>query len=340
MGFLSCEKDQEEIVQPDRYKQIKVNLTLPASTISCSETKTTQESVCFSLGDIHTRSEETEKIEAIENPTIEGLYVLQFNDNNTLIRKTNFQYKNPDDDSFTFTLYESDNTTLFFIANLPEDFDMAELEEYSATIDDLKNISFPREEASLYQSPLTGKYEGRLKENMPLNIELERTVSKLLLTLSYEENLSNGDLKINSIQLKCVPIISTYYNSKEFRNPDRNPYPEEKDELFTDYGLQNVSASGDTFIWYMPENLQGSKYNITDQTMKNKMYAHSHSTYIEITGEYTENGNPSQKVTIRVYPGENNTTDFNIYRNTSYPMKVNITNLDPSDGRITFNAII
>ncbi|MCD7937152.1 MAG: DUF4906 domain-containing protein [Tannerellaceae bacterium] len=328
-GMFSCEKNPGDIDAQDKYKEVRVNLTpsiLSTRQISYSGTKAGDENISFSVGNELTRSSE---VSGIEDPVIDNLWVFQFDDHQTLIRKA-YQEKDPDGMAFTFELYESDNTTLFFIANLPETVSI-DLELYSATIRDLQNLYFHFTEEESYDiPPLTGQYEGKIKENTYLYIELERMIAKLTLELTYKETLADGNqLNINTICLKNVPVIGSYYNNGTVHTPEENPV------WFTDQAPQDVSFSGETFIWYIPENLQGTNRYISNQHEKGRENAPAYSTYIEITGEYIKSVTPGQPqtISIRLYPGENITTDFNIQRNACYPMTANILNLDPDNDK-------
>lgn len=87
-GMFSCTKNDEELPIPDKYEEVEVNLylTIPAARqITYSETKAEQENISFTLGTAYTRSGE---ISEIEQPSIDNLWVLQFDDNQTLIRKS------------------------------------------------------------------------------------------------------------------------------------------------------------------------------------------------------------------------------------------------------------
>ncbi|MCD8176184.1 MAG: DUF4906 domain-containing protein [Tannerellaceae bacterium] len=202
---------------------------------------------------------------------------------------------------------------------------------YSSTITDLQKLYIEfTDETSPNKLLLSGEYKGKIKEYTSLEIELQRMVAKLSLELSYKETLNNGNkLIITNICLKNVPVIGFYYNTGTVHTPEENP------TRFTDYTLQDVPASGETFIWYIPENLQGTNLYISTQEDKGEEYAPTYSTYIEITGKYISTTTPDQELTasIRLYPGENITTDFNIRRNAHYPMTVTISNLDPENDK-------
>ena len=72
------------------------------------------------------------------------------------------------------------------------------------------------------------------------------------------------------------------------------------------------AAPGQTFSasYYLLENRQGTVAGIGSQDGKNQSVAPEEATYIYIEGEAD-----GVKVAYRIYPGENNTTDFNIVRN-------------------------
>ena len=119
-------------------------------------------------------------------------------------------------------------------------------------------------------------------------------------------------------------------------------------EIWADPGLQwmpegdsalkgkEVTTTGETYHWYLPENARGNG-TATSQYEKNADTAPSgqgsYCTYIEIKG-YFKSAELVTAVTYNIYLGGNNTTDYNILRNRNYTVTTTIQGIDRADTRI------
>ena len=83
-------------------------------------------------------------------------------------------------------------------------------------------------------------------------------------------------------------------------------------------------------IFYLPENLQGVVSKITDQRDKNLQNAPDRATCILIEGD-----KDGRAIYYRIYPGENNTSDFNIRRNRHYTINATIQGENILDTRVS-----
>ena len=81
---------------------------------------------------------------------------------------------------------------------------------------------------------------------------------------------------------------------------------------------------------YFPENRQGYKLSITDETDRNAANAPGKATYFMLRGESPEYSN----LYWNIYAGANATYDFNVRRNHKYIYSVNIKGTNPQDMRI------
>ena len=80
---------------------------------------------------------------------------------------------------------------------------------------------------------------------------------------------------------------------------------------------------------YMPQNCQGIVASVTDQRLKDADHAPQYATYLMIRA-VREN----KVLEYRVYLGENNTTDFNVRRNTRYSLDITIEGESEVDTRV------
>lgn len=80
---------------------------------------------------------------------------------------------------------------------------------------------------------------------------------------------------------------------------------------------------------YMPQICQGTVASVTDQRLKDADHAPQYATYLMIRA-VREN----KVLEYRVYLGENNTTDFNVRRNTRYSLYITIEGESEVDTRV------
>ena len=163
------------------------------------------------------------------------------------------------------------------------------------------------------------------KENNTVTLpplSVRRTVAKIAYNIRVADKVP--DLELRSVRLCSVPGRTTLFT------PASTPSTSEKD--FTDAPLVELpdaarrSCSG---VQYLFENPQGTVPSITDQRDKNADNAPSCASYLMIRAA---RGN--RTLYYRVYLGRNNTTDFNVERNTSHTLDITISGDNEVDTRV------
>ena len=163
------------------------------------------------------------------------------------------------------------------------------------------------------------------KENNTVTLpplSVRRTVAKIAYNIRVADKVP--DLELRSVRLCSVPGRTTLFT------PASAPSTSEKD--FTDAPLVELpdaarrSCSG---VQYLFENPQGTVPSITDQRDKNADNAPSCASYLMIRAA---RGN--RTLYYRVYLGRNNTTDFNVGRNTSHTLDITISGDNEVDTRV------
>ena len=163
------------------------------------------------------------------------------------------------------------------------------------------------------------------KENNTVTLptlSVRRTVAKIAYNIRVADKVP--DLELRSVRLCSVPGHTTLFT------PASTPSTSEKD--FTDAPLVELpdaarrSCSG---VQYLFENPQGTVSSITDQRDKNADNAPACASYLMIRAT-----RGSRILDYRVYLGENNTTDFNVGRNTSHTLDITISGDNEVDTRV------
>ena len=153
-------------------------------------------------------------------------------------------------------------------------------------------------------------------------LSVRRTVAKIAYNIRVADKVP--DLELRSVRLCSVPGQTTLFT------PASVPSTSEKD--FTDAPLMELpdaarrSCSG---VQYLFENPQGTVPSITDQRDKNADNAPACASYLMIRAT-----RGSRILDYRIYLGENNTTDFNVGRNTAHTLDITISGDNEVDTRV------
>lgn len=198
------------------------------------------------------------------------------------------------------------------------------------------------------------------------NINMKRSVAKVTFKLSAAP-ADGGEFAINSIRVMNVPQVIHYLRDKS-KNDTPHPVVQSTGDLTDEYVEEIYGSASQTIDkvewkngnvqwmpvltgeeryaelltgeevlwWFMPENARG-KGSATGEYEKNKANAPDgqgdYCTYVEIKGFYRL-GELVNAVTYHVYLGENNTDDYNVFRNTHYEVTATIKGQDRIDTRI------
>lgn len=147
-----------------------------------------------------------------------------------------------------------------------------------------------------------------------------------------------GRFKLNRL---CSKLIVDYEVLQEsgfqvhelrlYNMPKRLHYKEEKQNSEVDYQELNISLSNQVgqVVLFIPENQKGQNSGIVSAEDKNKNNAPQSAMYIELKGFYKD-----KKVSFRIYPGSNATSDFNIKRNHWYRIGLKIREVYLEDPRV------
>lgn len=169
--------------------------------------------------------------------------------------------------------------------------------------------------------PMAGTSEGTFKAvsgQSNVTVTLKRLAARIDFTLSGEDISDHGTFLATSLRLKAcptsvVPFADTPVQAVSVADGDSA-------------SAADITAlnAGKTVSLYLLENLRGTLLpSNTDPWAKipdNIGTAASSCSYIEVQGNYSSVGYGG-KDTYRMFPGADNTTNFDIRRNTSYKIR-------------------
>lgn len=167
--------------------------------------------------------------------------------------------------------------------------------------------------------PMAARSELHISGPASLTLRLRRLVSKLSLSLSVAPALQSV-LTIESVQLLSVPDQCLYF-------ADNRPGDSSQR---TDYPVQGVSGASFSRIYYLPENMAGVNSSVASERQKDKAHAPAGASWLRIKVRHND-----RPVTYSVYLGANNTTDFNVERNTLQHLNVTLSGSEPTDLRVS-----
>ena len=171
--------------------------------------------------------------------------------------------------------------------------------------------------------PMAARGELRVSGATSLTLRLRRLVSKLSLSLSVAPALQSA-LTIESVQLLSVPDRCLYFTDNRAADLSQR----------TDYPVQNVSGTSFSRTYYLPENMAGVNASVASERQKDKAHAPSGATWLRIKGRHND-----RPCTYSVYLGANNTTDFNVERNTLQYLNITLSGSEPTDLRVSRFAL-
>lgn len=207
-----------------------------------------------------------------------------------------------------------DNYHLYAVANVGRDLgetDEAALQTLAA--------SFSGEPGAGEPLPLAADTEMQVSGSASVTLRLRRLVSKLALSIDVVPALQ-GALTVESVQLLSVPDRCLYFADNRTSDP----------ASLTDYPEQSVSGTSFSRDYYLPENMAGVNSSVASERQKDKAHAPSGASWLRIKGRHND-----RPVTYSVYLGANNTTDFNVGRNTLQHLNITLSGSEPTDLRVS-----
>lgn len=340
--FAACSKDLEtvdpigpvdseqgETVAPVSVGLFVPGMTAPVTVIGAQTRAEVEEAISVSVpGESEiTRAGDTSATTA-EN-AVKNLWILQFNGSGNLAFKE--LRENVDvSKALEVSLLGFDNTTVYAIANVGKTkFENTTVGGLTLTQLEAMKFETTAEVTTANGLPMIGSWTGQTKDPSQTTgqpkIQLKRLVAKISFTCT--KNLPSGhSFTLKSVQLRSVSPETVY------KAPAAGTKVPADNAKFFDYAVKTTSTLG-TWDWYVPENLRGTNTSISLPTDKGETKAPAHSTYFEMKGDYND-GSTVSEVVYKIFPGENDKTDFNIKRNYKYTIAAEIKGCNYADSRV------
>ena len=153
-------------------------------------------------------------------------------------------------------------------------------------------------------------------------LSVRRTVAKIAYNIRVADKVP--DLELYSVQLFSIPVRTGLFAAAASASTSKKDFTDAPLVELPDAARRSCSG-----VQYLFENPQGTVPSITDQWDKNADNAPACASYLMIRAA---RGN--RTLYYRVYLGRNNTTDFNVGRNTSHTLDITISGDNEVDTRV------
>ena len=153
-------------------------------------------------------------------------------------------------------------------------------------------------------------------------LSVRRTVAKIAYNIRVADKVP--DLELYSVQLFSIPVRTGLFAAAASASTSKKDFTDAPLVELPDAARRSCSG-----VQYLFENPQGTVPSITDQWDKNADNAPACASYLMIRAA---RGN--RTLYYRVYLGRNNTTDFNVGRNTSHTLDITISGDNEVDIRV------
>ena len=175
--------------------------------------------------------------------------------------------------------------------------------------------------------PMSARLSVSVSGPAVIPVSLVRCTAKVTLSLRVDEQ-TDGEIALQSVRVGHAPGTVALFSDNRAA-----------ESALTDYAKRSVTGNAFSGTFYIPENLQGVNASITDQRDKSAANAPAAATCLDIRAVAE-----GREIAYRIYPGANNTTDFNLERNHHYVIDATIRGADAIDTRVstvdlTFGAI-
>lgn len=164
--------------------------------------------------------------------------------------------------------------------------------------------------------PMAGRTEADISGSASVTLALERLAARVQLDIRVVAGVED-ELTVVDVQPIGVPSGVSCFSGDAVGGSG-------------DWPKQECGASAFSAVYYLPENLAGEAPHIVSPEERTHPNAPKDATGFRITAFYE-----GKLVYYHVYPGGNDTSDFNLRRNHCYILGVTIHGANPEDLRVT-----
>ncbi|MDE6499115.1 MAG: DUF4906 domain-containing protein, partial [Rikenella sp.] len=307
--------------------------------------------VNFGASDPEATTKSTAELATADDAKVHNLWAIQYKADGTLLGSPYYTTDIPTpgagstgvDATYSLAVNLTSNTEtggkVYFIANTnsPNTFNATNAATEAKLKEVVKNIGTELKPTASGGIPMLGIYTGAVQSSATLSaVPMKRLAAKVIL--KYKVNPAFAGFTITGIQLRNVAA------DMHLGAEPTGIFPAAADDSHIDYPAEDLTTAtteGDyqKFVWYVPENHRDVISSVLDAGDRSLDRTDGKATYIEIHGRQTA-ATQSKKITYRILLGDPTTDpgDFNVRRNTSYLVEVDINGANAGDNRITVES--
>ena len=277
----------------------------------------------------------------VKDKFISNINIFIYNINGNLINSCFY-------DGFVSTInlkdfFDSEGCYIYVLANVGR----IETSSIPSTLDDLKLYKYKiTDEIRSLATSMPMCYNSELlhvKNNSSINICLTRLMSSIVIKIDKSQLSAD----ITEFNIKKISL----HNIPKYISPFSEYQPTNIDDILYKGDSINITENKENteFQLFTAENLQGDLLpNNTEENYKSFEITDIHRklcTYIEINATYKSKIKIDNNLIYRIYPGENETSNFDVKRNTNYytiiqPIDSGTENLDNFNWKIDLSDMI
>ena len=251
--------------------------------------------------------------------TIEDLNLYLFHSTNADAAK--HLYLSPATGDFRTEL-SAGEYTLYAVANVGSDLgNLSEKELRKAGMTAVNEEDLPHGDIL----PLSVQTQLSITGPANVSVPLVRCLARIELNLSVAPQ-QRERITLRSVQILSAPRLAAYF-------ADNAP---SEDDAVTNYAPRSITGHSYNGTFYVPENLQGTVAGITDPTQKAHDNAPEQATCIHIEAV----NQTGRKLDYFIYPGENDTDNFDIRRNRRYIIHATVLGENTIDTRVSTTDVV
>lgn len=357
---MSCSRSDLQTPAPGEPNALRVEVSLNAEALSnlgngFVPTRAAGESgLAVNIGGADRTAEMTKsttELSTADDAKVHNLWAIQYKADGTLLGSPYYTTDIPTpgagstgvDATYSLAVNLTSNTEtdgkVYFIANTnsPNTFNATNAATESKLKEVVKNIGTELKPTAEGGIPMVGIYTGAVQSSATLSaVPMKRLAAKVILR--YKVDPSFAGFTITGIQMRNVAA------DMHLGAEPTGIFPAAADDSHIDYpaeDLTKATTDGDykKFVWYVPENHRDVISSVLGEGDRALDRTDGKATYIEIHGRQTTTAQ-SKKITYRILLGDPSTApgDFNVRRNTTYQVEVNINGANAGDNRITVES--
>lgn len=234
------------------------------------------------------------------------------------------------------------------------DEEKAQAGGYDFTLDNLKSLTFYRNDPKIIHISSAFLMSGAVKNGNLVNItedgkiadddnaiKLSRIVSKIKFTIKAATGDSRK-FKLSNYTIMEISRVGSLIGTKDGNSKVSSSNSEDYSNITASIGVNDVEDGAEYFEVYLPENLQNAKNEVSlwhereadgQSNPKTFTNAPDYGTYVVLKGKYEETKNGITRnadVTYYVHLGDcsEHINDYNVERNCKYTFNILVTGVD------------